>query len=58
PRNLEEALEALQEDNEFLKREGVFSENLIQQWIKVKEREIQAIATMPHPFEYKMYFHL
>ncbi len=58
PRNLEEALEALQEDNEFLKREGVFSETLIQQWIKVKEREIQAIATMPHPFEYKMYFHL
>lgn len=58
PRNLSEALDALEEDNEFLKRDGVFTNDLIQQWIKLKEDEIRAIATMPHPFEYKMYFSL
>ncbi len=58
PRNLDEALDALREDNEFLKRENVFTDDLINQWIKLKEEEIRAIATMPHPFEYKMYFSL
>jgi glutamine synthetase len=56
PRDLEEALDALEADNEFLKRDGVFPEALIKQWIKAKREEAHAISTMPHPFEYKMYF--
>ncbi len=58
PRNLQEAIDALQEDNEFLKREGIFSDELIDQWISIKQEEIKAIGTMPHPFEYKMYYNL
>lgn len=58
PRNLSEVLDALELDNEFLKRDNVFTDDLIQQWIKLKEEEIRSIATMPHPFEYKMYFSL
>lgn len=58
PRNLGEALDALKADNEFLKRNGIFSDDLIQQWIKIKEEEIKSIAAMPHPFEYKLYFTL
>ncbi|MCX8011449.1 MAG: type I glutamate--ammonia ligase, partial [Ignavibacteria bacterium] len=58
PRNLDEALDALEADNAFLKRESVFTEGLINQWVKLKEEEIKSIATMPHPFEYKMYFNL
>lgn len=58
PRNLNEALEALEKDNEFLKRGGIFTDELIEQWMKIKREEIKAIATMPHPFEYKMYFTL
>ncbi len=57
PRNLDEALDALESDHEFLMRDGVFPEPLIRQWIKTKREETHAIATMPHPFEYKMYFH-
>ncbi len=57
PRDLAEALDALEGDNEWLKRDGVFPDSLIQQWIKTKREEVHAIATMPHPFEYKMYFH-
>ncbi len=58
PRNLAEALDALEVDNEFLKRGNIFSDELIEQWIKIKQEEIHSIGTMPHPFEYKMYFNL
>jgi len=58
PRNLSEALDALEEDNAFLMRGGIFTRELLEQWTSLKEREIQSIGTMPHPFEYKMYFNL
>lgn len=58
PRNLTEALEALKADNEFLKRGNIFTDELLDQWIKIKNEEIKSIGTMPHPFEYKMYFNL
>ncbi len=58
PRNLTESLEALKADNDFLKRGEIFDDTLLQQWVNLKEDEIQSIGTMPHPFEYKMYFTL
>ncbi len=58
PRDLDEALEALSGDNTFLKLGGVFSDELIDQWVEAKKREIRSIGTMPHPFEYKLYFNL
>jgi glutamine synthetase len=58
PRNLEESLDALEVDNEFLKRDGIFTDEVINQWFKIKHEEINSINTMPHPFEYKMYFTL
>ncbi len=45
-------------DQEFLKRGGVFTTELIEQWVSLKEKEIRSIGTMPHPFEYKLYFNL
>jgi len=58
PRNLEEALDALEIDQEFLMRGGIFSRELLEQWKILKQQEIKSIGTMPHPFEYKMYFNL
>ncbi len=58
PRNLTEALDALGTDNDFLRRGGIFSDELLEQWVTVKREEIKSIQTMPHPFEYKMYFTL
>ncbi len=58
PRNLAEALDALKEDNDFLRRGNIFGDELLNQWVKIKQEEIMAIGTMPHPFEYKMYFNL
>ncbi|MDP4172775.1 MAG: type I glutamate--ammonia ligase [Bacteroidota bacterium] len=58
PRNLSEALDALQVDNDFLRMGGIFTDDLLDQWVKLKQEEIKSIGTMPHPFEYKMYFNL
>ena len=58
PRNLNEALDALHSDNSFLKRNNIFTDELLAQWVKIKEEEIMSIGTMPHPFEFKMYFNL
>ncbi|MGE5682023.1 MAG: type I glutamate--ammonia ligase [Bacillota bacterium] len=58
PRNLTEALDALAVDNDFLRRGNIFTDELLDQWTKLKQEEIKSIGTMPHPFEYKMYFSL
>ena len=58
PRNLTEALDALEADHDFLKRGNIFDDQLLKQWVNLKNDEIHAIGTMPHPFEYKMYFTL
>jgi glutamine synthetase len=58
PRNLAEALDALSLDHEFLLRGNIFSRELLDQWVSIKNQEIKSISTMPHPFEYKLYFNL
>ena len=59
PKSLEESLEALREDHEFLLRGDVFTEELIQTWIKQKyEKEIKKIANVPTPAEFMMYYDL
>ena len=57
PRNLEEALEELEKDHEFLLRGDVFTEDLIRTWIDYKrENEIKFVNSIPHPAEFYLYF--
>lgn len=57
PGTLEEALEALENDHEFLLQGGVFTKDLIDTWIDFKRtNEILPAAQRPHPFEYELYF--
>jgi glutamine synthetase len=57
PGSLEEALVALENDNEFLLAGGVFTEDLISAWIEYKrESELLPYAQRPHPFEYELYY--
>jgi glutamine synthetase len=57
PGSLEEALDALADDHEFLLEDGVFTPDVIHYWIKYKrENEVDAIRTRPHPFEFCMYY--
>lgn len=57
PTSLEEALDALATDHEFLLEGGVFTSDVIHYWIKYKrENEVDAIRTRPHPYEFCMYY--
>ncbi|HPO55170.1 MAG: type I glutamate--ammonia ligase [Ignavibacteriales bacterium] len=57
PPSLEEALKALHNDNEYLLKGEVFTEDVIEAWIKYKiEKEIKPMALQPHPFEFGLYY--
>jgi glutamine synthetase len=57
PHSLDEALDALEEDHEFLLKGGVFTEDLIQTWIEYKRREeADQIRLRPHPWEFALYY--
>ncbi|GAB3562058.1 type I glutamate--ammonia ligase [Arthrobacter alkaliphilus] len=57
PASLEEALEALREDNEFLQAGGVFTQDLIDTWIEYKyENEIRPLSLRPNPYEFELYY--
>jgi glutamine synthetase len=57
PASLEEALNNLEDDHEFLLKGGVFSEDLIEAWISYKRtNEVDAIRIRPHPHEFFMYY--
>jgi glutamine synthetase len=56
PRSLQEALEALGRDHEFLLAGGVFDEGQISEWSKVKFEEHYAVRNRPHPYEMELYF--
>ena len=53
PGSLDEALAALQEDNAFLRKGDVFTQDAIDMWIEYKtENEVDAIRLRPHPHEF------
>jgi len=56
PRSLADALDALEDDNQFLLRNDVFPEALIRRWLEIKKGEIHAFYRRPHPYEFTMYF--
>jgi glutamine synthetase len=57
PGSLSEVLDALEQDNEFLQRGGVFTEDLIYTYIAYKrEREVDPVALRPHPYEFALYY--
>lgn len=57
PANLEEALDALEKDHDFLLAGDVFTEDLISAWIDYKRsNELAPLLLVPHPLEYQMYY--
>ena len=57
PGSLADSLNALEADHEFLLRGGVFTPDLVETYIAYKrEREVDAIALRPHPYEFAMYY--
>ena len=57
PSSLAEALDALENDYEFLTKGDVFTEKCIQDWIEYKrENEVDPVRLRPHPHEFELYF--
>lgn len=58
PRTLDEALDALEADHDYLTAGGVFPESLLQVWSHKKRMESLEISQIPHPVEFQKYYDL
>lgn len=57
PDSLGGALKALEADHEYLLKGDVFTEDMIETWIKYKiDKEIKPMALQPHPYEFSLYY--
>jgi len=56
--SLDQALEALDKDREFLTRGGVFSNDMINAFIDLKMEEVTRFRMTTHPVEFDMYYSL
>lgn len=57
PASLDEALMALEKDNEFLLRGDVFTEDVIRTWIDYKmNNEVKPLRARPVPYEFSLYY--
>ena len=56
--SLDEALEALDNDREFLKAGDVFSDDLIDAYIELKTENVTRLRMTTHPVEFDMYYSL
>jgi len=56
--SLDQALEYLDNDREFLTRSGVFSNDLIDAYIALKMEEVTRFRMTTHPLEFDMYYSL
>lgn len=57
PSSLEEALQNLRDDHEFLLKGDVFSVDVINAWIDYKmSNEVNEMRLRPHPYEFNLYF--
>lgn len=56
--SLDQALEQLDKDREFLTRGGVFSDEMIDAFIALKMEEVTRFRMTTHPIEFDMYYSL
>ena len=56
--SLDQALEHLDKDREFLTRGGVFSDDMIDAYIALKMEEVTRFRMTTHPVEFDMYYSL
>ena len=57
PGSLEEALAALEADQDYLLAGGVFTPDLIETWLNFKRlKEIDEVRLRPHPWEFYLYY--
>jgi glutamine synthetase len=57
PASLDQALDNLEADNDFLRKGDVFTNDAIETWITYKRtKEVDALRLRPHPYEFFLYY--
>jgi len=56
--SFDQALDALDTDRDFLTKGGVFTNDVIDAYIKLKMEEVTRLRMSTHPVEYDMYYSL
>ena len=57
PGSLAEAMDAIEQDHEFLLKGDVFDKDILEEWVSYKrENEVKPMAMRPTPLEYELYF--
>ncbi len=57
PGSLEDALAALEKDHDFLLKDDVFTQDVIETWVEYKRtQEIDELRLRPHPYEFALYY--
>ncbi len=54
--SLQEALDALKADREFLIKGGVFSDSMLDAYTAIKQEEVDKINMTTHPLEFELYY--
>jgi glutamine synthetase len=59
PGSLDEVLDNLEADHQWLLEGGVFTQDVIDTWIEYKRlHELDAVRLRPHPHEFELYYDL
>ena len=53
-----EAMDALEEDHDFLTAGDVFTDDLIDTWISIQRGDLDPARLAAPPLEYELYFHI
>jgi glutamine synthetase len=54
--SLDQALEALDQDRDFLKAGGVFTDDVIDSYIELKQEEVERLRLATNPVEFDLYY--
>lgn len=56
PKSLDESLDALEDDHEFLLEGGVFTTDLLAQYVELKRSQSDEVRLRPAPIEFELYY--
>jgi glutamine synthetase len=54
--SLQQALQCLSDDREFLTAGGVFSDDFINSYIELKTKDVERVNVAVHPLEFELYY--
>ena len=56
PQSLDEALDELEKDHDFLFADDVFPKSFLENWLTLKRKEAKEVNDVPTPKEYELYY--